>query len=156
MNLFDDGDAESIGKAKKLLVSNKLKTDLASIKAYFSIIVAALKEIQSANLELKRSLDLIDQIKVALKRTNKMELVNKFESISKRNPSNEGLKNLGNILYKNLCIENEEILKLNPSDIGYFKFGRTTSSDVERTFSIYNHIFSDRRKKFTFDNLKNI
>lgn len=46
-----------------------------------------------------------------------------------------------------------EDLTLN--DMVHFKYAPVTSVDVERSFSSYKNILSDRRRSFLFENLKN-
>jgi len=47
-----------------------------------------------------------------------------------------------------------EDLTLN--DMVHFKYAPVTSVDVERSFSSYKNILSDRRRSFLFENLKNL
>jgi len=41
-------------------------------------------------------------------------------------------------------------------DLIHYKFAPISSVDVERSFSKYKHILTDRRKRFLFENLKKV
>ena len=45
---------------------------------------------------------------------------------------------------------------ISPKDLAGFKYAPVTSVDVERSFSSYKHILSDRRQGFNFENLGKI
>lgn len=49
---------------------------------------------------------------------------------------------------------NEFVAKFSASQIASFKYCPVTSCDVERVFSVYKHILSQRRRKFLFENFK--
>ena len=46
----------------------------------------------------------------------------------------------------------EHSIKMSPQQIIYFKFAPITSTEVERTFSSYKNILSDRRHNLTQEN----
>jgi hypothetical protein len=47
-------------------------------------------------------------------------------------------------------------VKLEPTDIGVFKYAPVTSVDVERLFSRYKSILRPNRRSFLFENLKKV
>lgn len=44
--------------------------------------------------------------------------------------------------------------ELSPEELALFKFCPTTSTDVEKSFSIYIFTLNDKRRRFLFENIK--
>lgn len=45
-------------------------------------------------------------------------------------------------------------LDIDPHTIACFKYAPITSTEVERSFSIYKNLLNDKRQNFTFENLR--
>lgn len=43
---------------------------------------------------------------------------------------------------------------LNGNDLAHFKYAPITSSDVERSFSLYKNVLTDNRRSFEIGNIK--
>lgn len=69
--------------------------------------------------------------------------------MSKKNKGYQMLEKVGNILRGN----NEDLPEyFTPSVVADMKFAPLTSVDVERSFSLYKHILSDKRTNMSVDN----
>ena len=51
-------------------------------------------------------------------------------------------------------IENSLLEDYSPDEIASFSFAPINSTQVERAFSIYKNILTDRRRSFSFENLR--
>lgn len=103
-------------------------------------------------------MQIIQDIRAVLSATSNESFANKFEDVLRRNPGFLVLQQINNLPYGGFdgeCEPNNEYIEtLNQAELSYFKYCPVTSCDVERSFSAYKLIFSDRRKKFLFENLK--
>ncbi|KAF7633441.1 hypothetical protein Mgra_00007128 [Meloidogyne graminicola] len=73
----------------------------------------------------------------------------KFADIVNKNKAIDTIVRLCSIL------SGEKIdCQIQPNLIPFYKFAPLTSSDVERSFSIYKSVLSDNRMSFTLDNLE--
>lgn len=79
-----------------------------------------------------------------------MKIREKFENVLKKNPDFDTLCKINNHINGD-TVENLEIpLHILP----LYKYCPVTSVDVERTFSAYKLILSDKRHRFTPENLE--
>lgn len=76
----------------------------------------------------------------------------KLESVLLRNPGYNKMKKI----YTVLRGQNVEDLDMEPNDIASMKFAPITSCDVERSFSAYKNILSDKRQNFSPNNLNQL
>ena len=67
-----------------------------------------------------------------------------------KNPGFIKIRQIGQVLSGQI-VEN---FNMSPNQISCFKFAPLTSCDVERSFSIYKTILTDRRTNFTPENLE--
>jgi hypothetical protein len=74
----------------------------------------------------------------------------KFNQILEKNPGFSIIRQIGSIISGGV-VNNFE---MSPNIIPYYKFVPLTSTDVERSFSIYKNVLSDRRASFTPENLE--
>jgi hypothetical protein len=81
-----------------------------------------------------------------------IEKINKFNSVLAKNDGFQKLKEISNIL--SLDATDKDNNDLDPEYISSLKYAPNTSVDVERTFSTYKNILSDRRQKFSVQNLE--
>lgn len=77
-------------------------------------------------------------------------IFHKFSNVILKNEGFIVLRNLANIYSGNF----EDINTIHPDISGKFKFAPITSVDVERSFSLYKYILTDRRQSFNTDNLE--
>jgi hypothetical protein len=78
----------------------------------------------------------------------------KLQRVLQRNPGCSTLCTISDILCGNeVELDNSE-LKLDASDLTFYKYAPVTSCDVEGSFSKYKANVSDNRSYFKFKNLK--
>lgn len=154
VNSLDSNDAEAIVMAKTILANPQLPTQLSFIKTQFSAIVHAITKLETQGLELRESLESVEAVRNALKSMRDKKFVRKLDDVLQRNVGYQTLQEIRDVLYNGTQSEDRYIQKLSPAELTKFRFAPTTSCDAERTFSSYKHVFSDKRKNFTFENLK--
>jgi hypothetical protein len=92
------------------------------------------------------------QIKFSV-RNNKKLINDKFKNVFDKNKGFEVLQEVSNILSGDEIGANKLPEDLSIQESIYFKYAAITSVDVERSFSIYKNLSSNRRS-FEFENLK--
>lgn len=153
-NTFDGNDAESIRQSKKRFARPRIKTPLAYVKANFAPIVVATAKVETPGLPLNESMDCIESIHAALSSLHRTEFEEKLDAVLRRNRGLEALVEIRNVLHRGEESSNDYIQKLSPKELQMFKFYPVTSCDVERSFSHYGSVFTEKRHNLTFDNLK--
>ena len=161
---LEDQDSSAISEAKTLMQSRALKDDLTFIASTFSALLSAIEKLENSNNELATSLRIILNVKASVETLSGekgVKLREKLYSILKSNPGVEKLCRICTMLSGDesftLFTEGEEsemAIDLPIADILLFKYARTTSCDVERSFSRYKGILTDQRRSFTMDNLR--
>lgn len=151
---FDSEEAVSIEKAQELFASREIKSQLAYIKSNFTVIVRAITKLQTQGLELNESVEINEMIFLKMNSLTRKEFANKLKAVHVRNVGYDTIREIRDVLYEGKNSDNEYVQKLSPAEIGMFKYSPTTSIDVERSFSDFKVVFSERRKSFLFENLK--
>lgn len=103
---------------------------------------------------MNESIDIIESVKNNLNNLARKEFSQKLAKVLTRNRGYNKIVEINNVLNKNIQPTEAYVKKLTPKEIVLFKFAPTTSADVERSFSEYKHVFSEKRKKILFENLK--
>lgn len=93
-------------------------------------------------------------MKKSLKQLDNRAFLNKFEAVFARNVGFKDIQVIEKLLFTSKKLSSEYVTKLNPSELANFKYCPVTSCDVERSFSAYSLILTERRRKFTLENLK--
>lgn len=111
---------------------------------------------EAKGLELKAYIDVIEDVRAILASIEKIDFAEKFDRVLARNPGFDAISEIKNRLYENAQNINpsEYVDALSPSEMAMFKFAVVSSVDVERTFSIYKTVLTDRRRFFTFEHFK--
>lgn len=129
-----------------------MKADLAFIKSNLSFLVAYITDLETAGLPLSRSLAIVDKAKQKINDMPAKGKVfkEKLEQVVKKNGGLEILKQA------NLVLQGESDA-LPPGwsvdQTTAVKYCPVASVDVERSFSQFKNVFSDRRHNFTQENL---
>lgn len=154
----EEDDALCVETARRLIINYKLPLDLICVSSNFGFLATKLKELENPNLSLHESLFILDGVKKKIDESvgPRAEIVK--TKISKVLENNLGLDFMrqayqilnGSIIEPNNLVTN----KLKPSEITALKFAPLTSCDVERSFSVYKNILTDRRTNFTIQNLE--
>lgn len=154
---FDSNDSENIRLAQETLNSSTIKRDLAYIQANFSCIVTALTKLQCRGVTLNESIETFEVVGRALNSLRDKKYLRKYENLVEKNSGFSALKIIRNIINGdnvNTDLNQDFINSFSPIEINALQFAPVTSSDVERSFSVYKHILNEKRRSFTFENLK--
>ena len=154
VDTFDDDDSEAIRKAKNLFKQTKIKTDLAFIKCNFEALINATVKFETQGLELKESVETIEAIRNSLKAMQSKQYHEKLEKILDRNKGFKSLRAIYEVLYEAREPLEEYVKNLSPQELMHFKYAPVSSADVERSFSAYSATLTEKRRSFSFDNLK--
>lgn len=147
-------DSESIVQAKKVYGLKELNSQLAFIKNNFSVIVYSLNKLQTVGLTITESINIVSNVREKLHKLNDQKYVKKFDAVFRRNPGYQQYLEINNILETGANSNDKYVEKLSSNEILKFKFAPSTSVDVERSFSKYNSLLTDRRRNLTFENIK--
>lgn len=153
---FDPEDAASIAQAQNALDTARLAADLAFIHAHFHPLRDTIRQLERSKMPLSDALKLVNNASNSLPKENTQRARNireKCNGVFGRNPGFAVLSQISAI------VEGSEIdppadPALTPADIAFFKNAPVTNCDIERAFSRYGHMFSDRRHNFLFETLK--
>jgi hypothetical protein len=136
-----------------------LDTNLVCITVNFEIISKSITQLE------KRRLKLVDSISIVNKIIDEMNIINtqsksiksiveKLKKVIEKKGFNM-LRIISNILNSTEeNIEIDELGDLNASEMVYFKYAPITSMDVERSFSQYKNLLTDKRRFLLFENIK--
>lgn len=150
--LSDDSSAAII-ESNQLVANPQLSQHLAYIKNHFSGIPKLLLELEKQNILLVDSVNLIENFaKTISKLTGKNGncISKKLNEVLCKNEGFQILKNVSKVLSGEFV----EGLQISPGIISALSNAPITSVDVERSFSAYKSILSDRRQSFLLDNLE--
>lgn len=146
LSSLDSSDAVSIKKAKDIIQSYDILQELNYIDEHFSIIHSALTKLQTFNLTINESLQIIDEVRAVLSWTNKEPILEKMENVFDRNPCYDIVRDIHEQISKGIETGHNIL----------YKFAPLTSVDVERSFSAYKWILSDKRNKLKPENIEKI
>ncbi|XP_025408739.1 uncharacterized protein LOC112682378 [Sipha flava] len=156
---LDSDDALAIKNAKKLVENPEIEKNLIYIKSNFGFLATEITRLETSGMLLSESVCYIEkvkqQIKQALGKTGET-VTKKLDDVLNKNSGFKILTIISNILKAEKVSREELPEDLTCDDLIHYKFAPITSVDVERSFSKYKHILSDRRRKFLFENLKKI
>jgi hypothetical protein len=150
---FDGEKALCIEQSQQSFKVDGIKQDLAFIQANFGGLIPAIKMLQTKDLQLSEVAPILLDVKSALNDANGeigLKVKTKFENVLIKNPGFKTIQSIGRILAGHHVAN----FDMAPKIIHRYKFAPLTSSDVERSFSIYKNVFTDRRTSFTHDNLE--
>lgn len=150
---FDSATSLAIEKCNVIFNNSTIKNQLSYIKSNFAIIEEAITRLEDTNLSLNDGVGIVNDIEEKIGKVNGLtgkRIKEKLASILSKNGGFVTLKSINNVINGNF---NEDI-NISPSLIPSFKNAPITSCDVERTFSQYKHILTDRRHNLTMENLK--
>ena len=181
---FDEEEATSIKSAKEALQYEHLQEDLTFIKTHFQILPEAMKKLETVGLPLTESIDLVSGVvenlenipgncgkkvrhEFVLKKMNTqqkfinlstldihfrfLQIKKKLRAVLKRNTNFNLLSKVSDIL-KGANVQGPQ--EIPPHHWCMFKYAPITSCDVERSFSAYKLIFTDKRHQFTVNNIE--
>ena len=150
---LDSNDAESIRTAKELLKDKTLVSDLVFIKTHFEILPVSIKKLEGSGLTLTETFDILDEAYEAIKKIpgkKGKSVQTKLDSVLNKNRGEKVLREVVNIING----EQGNIPKgWTASDVACLKYSPVQSVDVERSFSLYKTVLTERREGLTEENL---
>lgn len=146
LSCLNSSDAITIRNAKNILEKENLQNDLNYIKENYYIIQLSIKELQKHNLSLADSLLAFDQVRAVIDKCNSENIKNKIEQVMERNPDLDIIREYSEEIEKNET--NYQTL--------FHKYAPLTSSDVERSFSMYKWILDVKRNRLILENIEKL
>jgi len=149
---FDSSDALAIASCQQAFEDPSIRKNIALIKTHFSDLPNFIEKLETRNLPLHNSLEIIERtvkLSNALPKSLSEKIQNKLDSILSKNPSLEAMKQINSYINGTGHLPEGISADMAPK----FKFCPLTS-DVERSFSAYKLILSDKRHKFQIENLE--
>ncbi|CAH1988080.1 unnamed protein product [Acanthoscelides obtectus] len=154
-DIFLSLDADSI--ALRSCKESILGGHLVFIKAHFFMLAKAIMELETTQLSLNDSFRIIEKVieEISLipgEIGNKIRV--KRESVLSRNPGYQQIKNVCYILRGQN--QSDPDIKMKPSDIASLKFAPITSCDVERSFSAFKNVLTNKRHNLSMDSINEL
>ena len=131
---FDPDDAVAISESQTLLNSKKLKKDLLYIAANFECLAVKITQLESRNLSLKNSLELVQDVVKGIEDSNCQPAIKKLNDVLNNNKGYGIIVRINNLLNGEKG-ENLDDLSIDIADIINFKAAPIVSVEVERVFS---------------------
>jgi hypothetical protein len=155
---LDPEDASSIQISRNFLSQTNIKEQLAYISTNFKCLSEGINELEKADLKLVDSIKIVENIisQIKTSKCSIAELVkNKLYYVLGNDSGYKTVSSIAKVLRgeDNASISNLDI-NLTVKEVINLEFSPITSCDIERTFSRYKYLPSDRRRSYTFDNLK--
>ena len=151
--LSDENCQAHLG-AKHLLENNLLPQPLAFIQSNFTCVLDVISKLELNKLSLVESLNLINQLQTSVDSVSGTIGRKKREKLKNVLEKSEGYLFLLNVA-KIISGDFVENFNLDKSLQGSLKYAPITTVDVERSFSFYKYMYSDRRYKFLMENFEN-
>lgn len=151
---FDADDAMSIKSAQEVMQNPQVLNNLAYIKSHFHALPKIIRKLETGSMPLTESMSLVtDAIQLIQNVPGDFGRVlkSKYDAVINRNPDFNVIAKIYNVL-KGETIEGPE--EVQPQYWSRFKYSPITSCDVERSFSAYKLILTDKRHQFTVQNLE--
>lgn len=155
-------DSASILKVKNILADKQLDANLVCIKGNIGMISKSITQLETRGLKLVNSINIVNKIIDEMNTINTQSktiksVVEKLKKVIDKNKGFHTLRKISNILYGTEAnIEIDDLGELEVSEMVYFKYAPITSVDVERTFSQYKNLLTDKRRSLLFENIKQI
>lgn len=152
---LDNDLSASVESCKKMFNLPTVKNDLAFIKINFSGLIQAITNLEDTKLTLVQSLEIMKNIISELSNIqgDKGSIIKtKTTQLHQKNKGFQVMEQIGQIISGNNEIQLPE--NFNPCSVANMKYAPLTSVDVERSFSLYKHILSDRRTNMTPEHME--
>jgi hypothetical protein len=141
------------------LKDTKIKSDLLYIKSNFKIIETTITQLESVGMSLSESMNIMNIFEKARTQIESgqgavAEIIKlKLKNVLNRNPRYSTIYSL----YKIFSGEHVEMPpNISVTDATKLKFLPVTSCDVERSFSLYKNILTEKRHSLTPDNIEKL
>lgn len=150
-------ESVAVTKAQAVLSVNSLPGDLAYLCANFTFLADSIKKLESAGETLVTNVALIlhaqERIATVPEGPVAEKARAKLQSVLDKNKGFSVLKEASEVLAGEHC---RIPVSINPSNLPKYKYAPIASVDVERSFSAYKLILSDKRHNFEPGNLEKL
>ena len=153
---FDSEEAVPIKKCQELLRKDSLPSDLAFVRSHLAFLPATIKSLEKAGLPLTSAMSILDSAQQKMdsipgEKGNILQV--KLHSVLHKNPALAALRKVSQVQ----AGESDGLPDgLDIQSTGRLKYCSVVSVDVERSFSQYKNILTDKRHNFTKDNLSKV
>jgi hypothetical protein len=143
---FPSESVVSVRESQSAFSDPEVACSIAYIRSNFGLLPENIKRLETQGLPLQESMDIM---KSASEKHSVVEgeagesVSTKLQAVLKRNPGFSTFSSVCQVLNGEDLDSHEDIA---PEKISLLKYAPVTSCDVERSFSAYKHILSDRRK----------
>ena len=143
-----------IQQIQELIARYNCENDLNYIQNTFSSMVKIIKMLESKDIEIFHSIQLIDDLVNDLKNSPGLPAKTALDQLENTLLKNSAFRRFKQII-SYLNDRNSDLpLALTDQEIQAFRFAPVTNAEVERSFSRYRWIFNDYRCSLTEQNLK--
>lgn len=152
---FTSTDARCIAESQEQFAKSCVTRDLTYILSNLAFLPMTITSLEEQGLPLDKALTLINNTKARLESCPGpvgRALQAKMESLLSKNPGLETVQKV----QKAIAGEGDLPNGMSPLDVAQMKYLPTASVDVERSFSLYKNVLSDRRQCLTEENLSMI
>ena len=146
-------DSKYIAPLKTLMQKSTLRAELAFVNTYLSFLSQVLIKLQTKGLSLNDQLAVVDDVtsKIhSIPGTRGLPLIRKVDDIFQKNEGLLKLRQLNDAVIHGFGTSSVE----DPAIGSAYTYAPMISVDVERSFSDYKLILTDRRHAFTEENLE--
>lgn len=145
-------DSVTITRVKTLFESDVSIENLNFIQKYFNELPSVITVLETRGLSLTKSFETFDNFVYSLETIPGDFGARLREYVKELKLKNPGYKELNEI---RLALLENNTSNLH-SDIEFYSYAPVSSVEVERSFSVYKSILSDRRHQLTVDNLEKL
>ena len=143
-----------MSKMKELIGNPNLPTDLAFIKTYLSFLPHTITRLEGRGLSLADQVNAIEDARMKINRIpgpRGRQMQKKFTSVFEKNSGFAQLSQLSYALSGADPLAATGISR-NPIVLSAYSHAPLTSVDLERSFSTYKSVLSDKRHNLTVEN----
>lgn len=148
-------DSQHVAKLKTLILNQNLPTDLAFIQTYLSFLPEKILKLETRGLSLHEQVEIMNEVRQKIQMipgTRGYHLQQKLEDVLMKNEGFKSLRELDVSLH-DASHQVTNTISRDPQVLSAYSFAPLVSVDLERSFSAYKLILSDRRHQFTQENL---
>ena len=146
----------SIRHFNELMLKETIVVDLAYIVSHLSFMPATIKRLEEPDLPLTESLSIMGKAEEKINSSPGQKgliLKEKMNQVLRKNPGLKIQRSVGKVHESDLP---DPPLEMSPRDISQLKYCPMTSCNVERSFSSYKNILSDKPQCFVEENLSKV
>lgn len=156
IHALNDSSSTALMNSKKLFENPVLKKNLIFIKTNYSFVSSTLLKLETTCMSLTESVALIDQFESDCEKVSGeigSAILKKFNTVVQNNSGFQILKNVSQTFVGNFG-DDINVSELKANIVSKYKYAPITSVDVERSFSIFKHMFTDKRQSFLLENFE--